>query len=106
MSKCLPIPSPARSDPHALEMIRVWIAKGEVHTSLRIGFWEGRDINEADAWGMLLADAVRHMANAHEEEHGRDPRETIASIREAFERQLAKPATQIRGSFVGKRRLT
>jgi hypothetical protein len=89
-----------------MEMIRVWIAKGSMHTALNIGFWEGRDMNEADAWGILLADAVRHIANAHGEEYGRDPRETITSIREAFEREMAKPTTVVRGSFVGKRRLT
>jgi hypothetical protein len=84
-------------------MIRVWVAKEGLHTAIRIGFWQDRGINEADAWGILLADVVRHVANAHDEEHGRDPRGTIIAVREAFDREMSKPTTEVRGSFVGKR---
>ncbi len=42
MGKSLPVPPAARADSNGLEMIRVWIAKGGLHTSLQIGFWEDR----------------------------------------------------------------
>ncbi len=99
MSKSLPIPGAAKADSGSLEMIRVWIAKGGLHTSLKIGFWKDRDLNEPDCWGVLLADTVRHVANAHEEQYGRDPRETMIAIRQAFERELARPTSPVRGSF-------
>jgi hypothetical protein len=45
-------------------------------------------------------------ASCEEEEYGRDPRETIAFVREAFARELTKPTSKLQGSFVGKRRST
>lgn len=84
-------------------MIRVWIANEGLHTALQVGFWQDRGINEADAWGLLLADMIRHIADAHEEQYGRDRRETVTAIREAFEREMAKPTTKVRGSFLGRR---
>lgn len=103
MSKSLPIPADARTDPKSLEMIRVWIAKKSLHTALKIGFWQDQGMDEADCWGILLADMVRHIANAHETEYNRDPRETITAIRGAFEREIRNPTSRASGSFVGKR---
>ncbi len=102
MGKSLPVPPAARADSNGLEMIRVWIAKGGLHTSLQIGFWEDRGLNEPDSWGVLLADMVRHIGNAHEERYGRDRRETITAIRQAFEREMARPTSATKGSFVDK----
>ena len=39
---------------------------------LNIGFWKGRGLNKRRAWGILLADMLHHIANAHEAEYGRD----------------------------------
>lgn len=103
VSKSLPIPAAARSDTNGLEMIRVWIAKQKLHTSLRAGFWQDRGLNEADAWGVMLADVIRHVGNAQQDEYGTDPRETIVSIRNALNRELAKPTSDVQGAFVGKR---
>ena len=45
---------PATSDDEdATEMIRAWIAKGDLHVSLRLGLWQdlqNPDIDERDAW--------------------------------------------------------
>jgi Domain of unknown function (DUF5076) len=106
VSKSLPVPSAAKSDPRAMEMIRVWIAKDGLHTALRIDFWHDQGMNEADAWGILLSDMIRHLAEAHEEAYGRDCRESILAIREAFEREIMKPTSGVRGSFTGKREVT
>lgn len=102
MAKSLPIPAPAKRDPRSVEMVRTWIAEGKVHVALNIGFWENpeRGIDERDAWGILMADMARHVANAHEAEYGRDPRETLIAIREAFEREIEKPTSPHTGAFV------
>jgi Domain of unknown function (DUF5076) len=102
MEKSLPIPAPAKRDPQSVEMMRTWIAEGRVHVALNIGFWEQpeRGVDERDAWGVLLADLARHIANAHEEEYGRDPRETLVAIREAFEREIEKPSSPHTGTFL------
>ncbi len=102
MAKSLPIPAPAKRDPRAVEMVRAWIAEGYLHIALNVGFWEQpeRGIDERDAWGILMADIARHIANAHEAEYGRDPRETLIAIREAFEREVEKPTSAATGAFV------
>jgi hypothetical protein len=102
MAKSLPVPPPAKRDPRAVEMVRTWIAEGKLHVTLNVGFWEQpeRGIDERDAWGILMADMARHIANAHEQEYGRDPRETLTMIREAFEREIEKPTSPHVGSFV------
>jgi hypothetical protein len=102
MPNSLPIPTPAKRDPRSVEMVRTWIAEGKVHIALNIGFWEEpeRGIDERDAWGTLMADMARHIANAHEEEYKRDPRETLIAIREAFEREIDKPTSAHLGAFV------
>jgi hypothetical protein len=84
-------------------MVRSWIAEGDLFVVLNIGFWEQpeRGIDEREAWGMLMADMVRHIANAHEEEYGRDKRETLNLIREAFEREIVKPTSSHSGKFAG-----
>jgi hypothetical protein len=87
--KPLPVPPPAARDPKSVEMMRAWIAEGDLHVALNIGFWVNQDANEPDAWGLLLSDVVRHIANAHEQRYGRDPRETIIAVQEAIERGLA-----------------
>ena len=106
MSNSLPAPSAAKSDPRALEMIRVWVAKKGLHTALNIGFWHDQEMYEADAWGILLADMGRQIAAAHEEAYGRDRRETVVAIREALDREFTRPTSEVRGSFVGKRQGT
>lgn len=102
MAKSLPIPAPAKRDPRAVEMLRAWVAEGGLYVALKVGFWEepDRGIDERDAWGMLMADIARHIANAHEAEYGRDPRETLITIREAFEREIEKPTSAHKGAFV------
>jgi hypothetical protein len=75
-------------------MVRAWIAEGDLYIVLNIGFWEDphRGIDERDAWGILMADMARHIADAHEKEYGRDPRATLNLIRGAFDRQILQAA--------------
>ena len=81
-------------------MIRVWLATEKVHCVLKVGFWEERGLNEADCWGILLADLILHIANAHEAEFGCDPRETIHSVRATFEREIENATSRRLGEFV------
>ena len=101
MAKSLPIPGPAKRDSKSVEMVRAWIAEGDLLVMLNIGFWENASsqIDEREAWGMLMADMARHIANAHETEYGRDPRETLKVICEAFEHEIMKPTSTHSGKF-------
>ncbi len=98
----LPIPFPAQQDPRSREMIRAWIANNGLHVSLNVGMWEKQGIDEPYGWGIMLADVVRHVANALNERSGKDILETIGSIREEFLIELAHPTSGHHGKFARK----
>ena len=103
MRRELPIPPQALDAPRSVEMIRVWLASEHVHCVLNIGFWEGRGHDERDCWGILLADMLHHIANAHQSEYGREPQETIDRIRAALSVELDHPTSERLGGFVARR---
>lgn len=99
----LPIPPEAEMSP-SVEMIRVWLAKERVHVALNIGFWEARGVDERAAWGVLLADMIHHIANAHESKYGHDQIATIAKLRRALEAEMDGPTSERLGDFVNEKR--
>jgi hypothetical protein len=98
-TKSLPIPPQATDDKNSQEMIRAWIAEEGLHCSLQVSFWEDRGLNETWAWGVLLADVVRHVANALEESNGKDPRETVQAIKASFLNEIDNPSSKHKGKF-------
>ena len=100
----LPIPPVAIDDERSVEMIRLWIARQKLHCVLNIGFWEEREIDERDAWGVLLADMIRHITDAHQHEYGRDAAESITRIRTAFEAEMESPTSRRTGEFLAARK--
>jgi Domain of unknown function (DUF5076) len=93
----LAIPPGAMEDPQSGEMLRAWIANGGLHCTLRIGTWK---MDEAIAWGILLSDAARHVADALHKESGISREETLAAIRESFDREMESPTSDTQGGFV------
>jgi hypothetical protein len=93
----LGIPPGAAEDPKSLEMLRAWIANGGLHCNLPIGTWADR---EAIAWGIVLSDAARHVADALAKEKGIGREETLAAIRESFDRKIETPTAETEGDFV------
>jgi Domain of unknown function (DUF5076) len=95
------IPPAALADERAVEMLRVWVAEGGLHCALKIGHWRRhRGVDEDQAWGKVLADAIRHIANALHDEHGTAPEETIGRLLKSLEGELEAPTTTYRGKFV------
>src|SRR3546814_13999948 len=69
--KELVIPPPATRDLNSIEMIRTWIAEQGLHCTINVGLYrDNGEHDEATAWGIILADVVRHLANAVEERYG------------------------------------
>jgi hypothetical protein len=102
MMKQLPIPEAAIDDDTSIEMMRAWIARKRLHISLNIGVYEGKGVSEAKAWGIILADAARHIASALAQGHGADASEALLTIREHFDDELSDPSSQVTGHFVRK----
>ena len=55
--------------------------------------------HEASAWGTLLADPVRHIANAQCEEHGTLVSETIEAVLDVLNDELNEPTSDAEGEF-------
>jgi hypothetical protein len=89
------IPPAAIKDPKSVEILRAWVADEALHCSLKIGVWQG-----PAAWGVLLADVARHVANAHHEQEGRDTAACLATIRDAFGVELDNPTDAPSGDFL------
>jgi hypothetical protein len=88
----LAIPDAAKRDTNSLEVLRVWVANGAQHVSLLTGFWR-----EPEAWGIMLADLARHVANAYEQDAGLDPVETLEQIRAMMEAEFSSPTDRPTG---------
>ena len=92
----LAVPPSARSDKNARELIRAWAANGGLHCSLNVDNWGDR---ERIAWGILLTDVARHVADALYGSKGWDKAETIREIRRVFNAELDAPTAEPEGKF-------
>ena len=90
----IPIPDAAKSDPKSFELLRVWVANKGQHVSLRAGVWK-----DPAAWGLMLADLARHVANSYEQDAGLDRLKTLQQIRTAFEAELTSPTDEPSGQI-------
>jgi hypothetical protein len=66
-------------------VLRAAVHNGEMHFSLRRGF------TDAGAWGVLLADAARHVAKVYAHENLLTEDAALARIREGFEAAISEP---------------
>lgn len=90
-------------DENATEMIRVWIAHNKLHVSMLLGMWqdaEESEVDERDAWGELLSDLTKHIANGMMKEYGWDYDSTRDRIRAAFLQSFDDKSGTIEGDFL------
>ena len=82
-------------------MLRAWIAERGLHCTVHIGMWEGEGTHKEErAWGILLADITRHIANALNERYGDPVERTKAEIIRALLTELDMPTTEAKGQFL------
>ena len=81
-------------------MLRMWIAEEKLFCSMKVGMYtDSTEIPESRAWGVMLADAARHIAMAMEEKYVIPREKTLQEIQRAFVQQLASPASPASGQF-------
>ena len=98
-----PIPPAALDDKDSVEMLRVWIAGGSLHTSLKVGMYkETMSVSEEKAWGKILADTARHISRALAQGYDAHSGKSLDAIQQHFNSQLEKPNTDITGSVIKK----
>lgn len=96
----LMIPPAAETDDHAIEMARCWIAAGGCHCVLNVGHWHKRsEIDERRAWGMMLADIARHVANALQQVTGLDRAESLRLVVDSFNAEIGHATSRREGHW-------
>src|SRR5215470_6853443 len=97
--RTLVIPPAAQRDEDSIQMLSAWIAENQLHCTLNVGMWEANGKSEARSWGIMLADVIRHLANAIGEKHGVATDVTIREVSVALEAELADPTSRAAGAF-------
>ena len=95
-------PPEIAGDNNATEIVRAWAAHGQLHVALLLGAWEEveeSDVDERDAWGELLADVTRHVANGMMKEYGWDYDSTRERIKVAFLRNFDDKSRTVEGDY-------
>jgi hypothetical protein len=90
----LGIPQIAKSDPKGIEIARIWAAKGQQHICLRPDLWD-----DPTAWGLMLVDLARHVANAYEETGMGNRAEVLAKIKKGVEIEWNNPTDTATGKM-------
>lgn len=76
------------------ELLRVWAGDGNVHVALAAEVWE-----DPGAWGILLVDLARHVANAYEQ-RGYSSGAALTKIRQGFDAEWGTPTDEPTGSLM------
>jgi hypothetical protein len=97
--KPLVIPPAAQRDPNSVQMLSAWVAERGLHCAINVGMWQQQGRAEPPSWGILMADTVRHIANALEETTGVPASDTVAEIWAAIDLELGNPTSSVKGSF-------
>jgi hypothetical protein len=83
----LGLPSEITSDQSATEILSAWLqSNGRNTVTLKPDTWP-----DPAAWGLLLADIARHIANAIAEARGQEAEDILARIRAGLVVELEDP---------------
>lgn len=97
--KPLTVPPAAQRDEGAVQMLGAWIAEKGPHCSIGIGMWQDGGQDEPAAWGILLADTIRHIADALHERHGFAKPDVVSAIIGSLDAKLGEPTSRTEGAF-------
>lgn len=84
------IPPIAAKDAAARELARIWAASGAQHISLAADLWA-----DPAAWGIMLVDLARHVADAYAENSGFDRTKTLARIKAGFDAEWSETTDSV-----------
>lgn len=106
----LNVPNGIEGDSDATEMIRFWLANGDVHLSLLLGMYQDAEeddaVDELWAWGNILGDIAQHVANGLAQSHGFEFDETVERIAGHFFTAIRERAPSLTGKYVDEGMIT
>ncbi|WP_078816234.1 DUF5076 domain-containing protein [Prosthecobacter debontii] len=74
-------------DSQSMELLRIWLINGAPCFVITQNLW-----NDPSAWGLLLADVMRHLGNAYERD-GQDRSAVLGRIKEVFDAEWDEPSS-------------
>lgn len=95
----LVVPPAALRDEGSIQMLSAWIAERGLHCTINVGFFAGQGHKEPKAWGIFLADVIRHIANAHNEDTGAPVADTVQELLDSLNTELEAPTSKASGGF-------
>jgi len=70
---------------------------------MKVGMYrDGMNIQEEKAWGKILADVARHLADAMGSGYGEDSAESLKKISASFLDEIEGPTAPVKGGFSRK----
>lgn len=96
----LKIPPVAVQDKDSIELIRAFVADGAQWTSINPHLFRDREFQEEKAWGVFLADTIKHLANAISESSNVDEYAVMVDIVEALNNELDSPSPGVQGGYI------
>lgn len=87
-ANALELPPIAKTNPEAVEVLRVWAVTGGPQQFTLRTTWK-----DPGAWRLMLVDIARHVAKAYANE-GKDPGVALERIHEFFEKEWASPTDE------------
>ncbi len=98
MPQELQIPPNVAADSNAAELIRAWASDGGLVCSLNPTAWP--EDQAPIAWGILLSDVARHVADALQHAYGLERAAVLDRLRRVFDAELHRPTSETKGGFV------
>jgi hypothetical protein len=80
---------PTSPEAESVEVLRAWIVGETMQCALRADAF-----TDSAAWGAVLADVVRHIAEALQQQEGTPAEQTIQRIRAVFEEEIGASETE------------
>ena len=95
----LVIPPAAQRDDKAVQMLSAWVAEQGLHCTMNVGMWHAEGRDEPAAWGILLADVIRHLGQAIQSKRGVKADDTVEQIIDSLLSELNEPTSKAAGNF-------
>jgi hypothetical protein len=93
--KALPAPNKTTQTADAFELFSVWYVDGAPYVTVRAGAWK-----DPAAYGIMIADLMRHIAHAYWQVGGQDKQEAFLRILEGFAAQIEFPTDEPAGKLI------
>jgi Domain of unknown function (DUF5076) len=94
MSSMLEIPRSCEQDPNSVELASVWHCGSQYVIVIQIGFFEANGVDEAVAWGQILADTANKILG-QESAAGA----LLENVLDLVRRELKSPTSNRKGDF-------